>query len=77
MQDQGNYRKDQQQVDQTTCNVKYSETANPSYQQNHKQNGPDAHYFSPLPARYAERQRRNSQTATQSSVIVRGGGVST
>jgi hypothetical protein len=55
MQDQGNDRKNQKQVDQATRNVKHGKPANPSNQQNNEQYGPDAHYFSPLPARYVER----------------------
>jgi hypothetical protein len=48
VQDQGNYREYQQQVDQSARNVKHRESAKPSDQQHDKQYGPDAHYLSPL-----------------------------
>jgi hypothetical protein len=49
MQDQSDYSKDQQQVDQSTRNVKHAEAGNPSNQQNDEQNCPNAHFISPLP----------------------------
>jgi hypothetical protein len=49
MQNQGDYSKDQQQVDESTRNVKHAEAGNPSNQQNDEQNCPNAHFLSPLP----------------------------
>jgi hypothetical protein len=48
MQDQGNNREDQQQVNKATGYMKDGEAANPSDQKNHKQDCPDTHDFSPL-----------------------------
>jgi hypothetical protein len=48
VQDQGNYREYQQQVDQSARNVKHRESAKPSDQQYNEQYGPNAHYLSPL-----------------------------
>jgi hypothetical protein len=49
MQNQRDYSKDQQQVDQSTRNVKHAEAGNPGNQQNDEQNCPNAHFLSPLP----------------------------
>jgi hypothetical protein len=43
VQDQGNYREYQEQVDESACHVKHGEAAKPSDQQNDEQYGPDAH----------------------------------
>jgi hypothetical protein len=45
MQNQRDYSKDQQQVDQSTRNVKHAEAGNPSNQQNDEQNCPNAHFL--------------------------------
>lgn len=45
MQDQRDHREDQQQVDQSACNVEHRETADPSDKQDHEQDGPYAHVF--------------------------------
>ena len=45
MQDQRNYRQYEQQVDQSSRHVKYRKAANPSNQQNYKQDRPDTHVF--------------------------------
>jgi hypothetical protein len=45
VQDQRDHRKEEQEVYQTTCYVKHSETTNPSNQQNNEKNRPDAHMF--------------------------------
>jgi hypothetical protein len=43
--DEGNHREYQQQVDQTACNVKHGEAADPRDQQNNEQDCPDTHVF--------------------------------
>jgi hypothetical protein len=57
VQNQGNYREDQKQVDQTACHVKHRETTNPCDQQNHEQDCPDTH-FSLLPRSFTPVQLR-------------------
>jgi len=48
MQYERDHREEQQQVDQPSGDVKYSESAEPSDQQHHENNCPDAHLYSPL-----------------------------
>jgi hypothetical protein len=48
VQDQGDNRENQEQVDKSACNVKHGKAAKPSDQQNDEQYGPNAHYSSPL-----------------------------
>jgi len=52
VQDQGDYREHQQQVDESACNVKHGEASKPSDQQHDEQYGPNAHYLSPLLVKY-------------------------
>jgi hypothetical protein len=46
MQDQKDYRKHEQDVNEPARDMEHSETADPSDQQDHKQYRPDAHGFS-------------------------------
>jgi len=43
VQDQGNHRKNEQDVNQCAGNVKYAKTKKPGQNQNNEQNGEDAH----------------------------------
>lgn len=45
MQDQGDYREHEQQMNQAARNVKHAEAGNPRDQQNHKQDCPDTHFI--------------------------------
>ena len=47
MQNQGDDREYQQQVNESTCYVEHGESAKPCDQQYYKQDRPDAHYLSP------------------------------
>jgi hypothetical protein len=46
MQNQRDYGKYEQQVNEPACDMEHNETAEPSEQKNHKQYGPDAHCVS-------------------------------
>src|SRR5947209_7617653 len=45
VQNQRNHGKNQQQVNQSTCDMENRKTTNPSNQQDHKQDRPDTHFF--------------------------------
>jgi hypothetical protein len=45
MQNQGDYREEKQQVDQTSGDVEHSKAADPSYQQYNEQYRPDTHFL--------------------------------